>query len=89
MALMLRETAKDFEFLILSAKKGLEKVCNIQYLPSFIMGDAAESITNAINLVDSKIGRAMCWYHMITRVDIHLSHIKNSLIRNTLNPKLS
>ena len=78
------ETSKDFEFLILSAKQGLQNIYNIQFLPSFIMGDAAESITNAINRIDSNIGRAMCWYHMITRIDIHLIHIKNLSIRRVI-----
>jgi hypothetical protein len=83
-ALTSYETTEDFEFVLRALKHGVYQTVAITYLPKFIMGDAAESICNEVKKLNPIIKRSMCWYHMINRVDVHLSKVRDTFLRYSL-----
>jgi hypothetical protein len=80
-ALTSYEGSADFEFVLRSLIRGINLSMKTDYMPKFVMGDAAESISNAVINLSPNIKRSMCWYHMINRIDVHLSKVRDPCLR--------
>jgi len=82
-ALTSYETTEDFEFVLRALKHGISKTMEKNFMPKFIMGDAAEAISKAVANFNPHLKRAMCWYHMINRVDVHLSKVRDPNLKTS------
>lgn len=58
------EAEKDFRFIFTAVRQGIQNIFDVDYIPDYLIGDAAAQIHNGGIAVWPNILVIMCWYHM-------------------------